>query len=170
MFLQGVAPLLVFSGNLGPLTEGLRPRPEAEIFAEEAIRMGVPMERILIENRSTNTGDNIRFTKELLASNGLAVETVILVQKPYMQRRAYAPFKKVWPDKGVIVTAPQVSFEEYPNTAISRDDIINIMVGDTKRMKIYSDRGFQIPQEIPGEVWSAYEELVRRGFTSHLIE
>ena len=170
LFLQGFAPLLVFSGNLGRLTEGLWNRPEAEIFAEAAIRMGVPREKILTENRSTNTGDNIRLTKELLVRQGLAVQTMILVQKPYMQRRAYATFKKVWPEKDVIVTAPQFSFEEYPNEIISKNDVINIMVGDTQRIRVYAERGFQIHQEIPAEVWSAYEELIRRGFTSHLIE
>ena len=170
LFLHDFAPWIIFSGNLGRLTEDLWNQPEAEIFAEEAIRVGVPGDKILIENRSTNTGDNIRLTKELLASKGLSVETVILVQKPYMQRRAYATFKKVWPEKQVIVTAPQISFEEYPNEIIKKNDVISIMVGDTQRIKVYADRGFQIPQEIPDDVWTAYEELVRRGFTSHLIE
>jgi uncharacterized SAM-binding protein YcdF (DUF218 family) len=170
LFLQGLAPWIIFSGNLGRLTEDMWDQPEAEIFAEEAIRMGVPRDKILIENRSTNTGDNIRLTKELLAGKGLSVETLILVQKPYMQRRAYATCKKVWPDKDVIVTAPQLSFEEYPNEIIKKNDVISIMVGDTQRIKVYADRGFQIPQEIPADVWAAYEELVRRGFTSHLIE
>lgn len=168
--LPDFAPWIIFSGNIGRLTENLWNQPEAEIFAEEAIRMGVPKDKILIENRSANTGDNIRLTKELLASKGLPIQTVILVQKPYMQRRAYATFKKAWPDKDVIVTAPQLSFEEYPNEIITRDDVISIMVGDTQRIIVYADRGFQIPQEIPVYVWAAYEELVRRGFTSHLIQ
>ena len=170
LFLQDFAPWIVFSGNLGRLTEDMWDQPEAEIFTEEAIRVGVPRDKILIENRSTNTGDNIRLTRELLASKGLSVETVILVQKPYMQRRAYATLKKVWQDKDVMVTAPQLSFEEYPNEIIKKNDLISIMVGDTQRIKVYADRGFQIPQEIPDDVWAAYEELVRRGFTSHLID
>jgi hypothetical protein len=65
---------------------------------------------------------------------------------------------------------PLFSFEDYPNETISKDDVINIMVGDTQRIQVYANRGFQIAQDIPVEVWSAYEELVRRGFTSHLIE
>src|SRR5215208_3730356 len=170
LFLQGYAPWILFSGNLGRLTEDLWTRPEAEIFAEEAVEMGVPADKILIENRATNTGDNIRFSRDLLASNGISVDRFILVQKPYMQRRAYATFKKVWPEKEVTVTSPQFSFEEYPNEVITRQDVIGIMVGDTQRIKVYPERGFQIPQEIPAEIWAAYEELVRRGFTSHLIE
>jgi uncharacterized SAM-binding protein YcdF (DUF218 family) len=170
LFLQGYAPLIIFSGNLGRLTDGLWNQPEAEIFANEARRMGVPEDRILIENKSTNTGDNIRFSKALLAETGVSVNSFILVQKPYMQRRAYATFKKVWPEKDVIVTSPQISFEEYPNEVITRDTLISIMVGDTQRIKVYAERGFQIKQDIPVRVWDAYEELVRRGFTSHLIE
>jgi hypothetical protein len=78
--------------------------------------------------------------------------------------------KKVWPEKEVVVTAPQVSFEEYPNDTITKNDEISIMVGETQRIKLYADRDFQIPQEIPVDVWTSYEELVRRGFRSHLVE
>ena len=170
LYLQGFAQLIVFSGNLGRLTEEIWTKPEAELFAEEAVRLGVPSDDILIENRSTNTGDNIRFAKALMEKSAISVNRVILIQKPYMQRRAYATFRKVWPDKDVIVTAPQFSFEEYPNETIKKNDVISIMVGDTQRIKVYAERGFQIPQEIPDDVWAAYEELVRRGFTSHLIE
>lgn len=170
LILQGYAPLIVFSGNLGRLTDEIWTRPEAEIFADEALRMGVPREKILIENRSTNTGDNIRFVRALMEQSAISVDRVVLIQKPYMQRRAYATFKKVWPEKDVVVTAPQLSFEKYPNDIITKNDVISIMVGDTQRIKVYAERGFQIPQEIPVDVWAAYEELVRRGFTSHLIE
>jgi len=170
LFLQGFAPLIIFSGNVGRLTKEVWDKPEAEVFAEEAIKMGVAKDKILIEDESTNTGDNILFTKKLLEEKGISVSNIILVQKPYMQRRAFATFRKVWPDKDLIVTAPQISFEEYPNEVVPKDIVINIMVGDTQRIKIYPKKGFQIPQDIPNTVWSAYEELVKRGYTNHLIK
>jgi len=169
LFLQGFAPLIIFSGNVGRLTEGIWDKSEAEIFAEVAIKMGVPKDKILTEKQSTNTGDNILFTKKLLEGKGVLLNSIILVQKPYMQRRAYAAFKKLWPEKKVIVTAPQFSYEDYPNEIISKDNVINIMVGDTQRIKIYAEKGFQIPQEVSSEVWSAFEELVKRGYTNHLL-
>jgi len=43
------------------------------------------------------------------------------------------------------------------------------MVGDLQRLRVYAECGFQIQQEIPGEVWSAYEELVVAGYDRHLI-
>src|SRR5262249_13782914 len=101
LLLQGWAPLLVFSAGLGAIPRSLTSEPEAEIFARIAISKGVPAARILIENRSSNTGENILFTKQLLSERGLFPQRFILVQKPYMERRSYATFKKLWPEKDV---------------------------------------------------------------------
>jgi uncharacterized SAM-binding protein YcdF (DUF218 family) len=170
LFLEGWAPLLIYSGGVGRLTEGLWNKPEAEVFVDIAIKMGVPKDKILIENKSTNTGENIIFTMKLLKEKKLDLQSFIVVQKPYMERRAYATFKKHLPDKKIIVTSPQISFENYPNDKISKDDMINIMVGDLQRIKTYPEKGFQIPQEIPEDVWTAYEKLVEAGYCKHLIK
>ena len=42
LFLEHWAPLLIFSGGLGNLTRGVWEQPEADRFAEIAVRMGVP--------------------------------------------------------------------------------------------------------------------------------
>src|SRR5688572_19566512 len=65
LFLEGWAPLLIFSGGLGRLTDGVWTETEAEKFSAIAIDKGVPAQAILIENRSTNTGENIVFTQAL---------------------------------------------------------------------------------------------------------
>ena len=170
LYLQGYAPLVVCTGGFGALTKGMYLGSEAEAFAELMINKGVPKEIILIEKESKNTGENIMFTRELLDERGIRSRKIILVQKPYMLRRAYATFKKQWPEMDFVVTCPDISFEDYPNETISRELLINIMVGDTQRIKLYPDKGFQISQEIPDEVWVAYEDLVRRGYTRHLID
>jgi uncharacterized SAM-binding protein YcdF (DUF218 family) len=173
LFLDGWAPLLIFSGGLGAITRTLWTTPEADRFAQIAVRMGVPPERILIENKSTNTGENVQFTRALLAERGLDPRSFIVVQKPYMERRSYATFRKVWPDKHVIVTSPQVSFDDYlarySNAALSPEEVVSIMVGDLQRVKIYPEKGLQIAQEIPADVWQAFEDLVRAGYTRHLV-
>jgi len=171
--LDAWAPLLICSGGLGAITRHLWTEPEADQFAAIARRMGVADDRILIENRSTNTGENITFTQALLAERGLDPQTFIVVQKPYMERRSYATFRQRWPEKMVRVTSPQVSFRDYldnySNASLSADDVISIMVGDLQRVREYPAKGFQIPQDIPDDVWAAYEELVRAGFDRHLI-
>lgn len=156
LFLGGWAPLLIFSGGFGSITRNIWTKPEADRFAEIAIAMGVPKEGVLIENRSTNTGENILFTRQLLAERKIDPQKFILVQKPYMERRAFATFRKIWPEKDVLVTSPQVSFDEYLDSysasELSSDDVISIMVGDLQRIKMYAEQGFQIHQEIPEDV------------------
>ena len=168
LYLQGWAPILIFSGGLGNVTKGIWKDPEADRFARIALDKGVPAEAIFIENQSTNTGENILFTQKLLQEKGLDLKTFLLVQKPYMERRSYATFKKHWPEKKLIVTSPRISFEDYPTDEIPMEKVINIMVGDLQRIRIYPAKGFQIPQDIPDEVWAAYERLIGWGFTKHL--
>lgn len=174
LFLEGWAPLIIFSGGHGVITKSLWSEPEAERFARIAMSLGVPSESILIEAHSTNTGENIAFTKRLLTEKGLNPHSFIIVQKPYMERRSYATFRKLWPEKDLIVTSPQVSFqsylEEYANRSLSVDDVVSIMVGDLQRIRLYPSLGFQIEQEIPAEVWSAFELLVRAGYDKYLIQ
>ena len=170
IYLEGWAPLLIFSGGLGRLTAGAWTQSEADLFAQIAIERGVPATAILIENRSTNTGENILFTQQLLKENGLSPQKFILVQKPYMERRSYATFKKHWPEKELVVTSPQIHFEAYANAEISMEKVINIMVGDLQRIKLYPEKGFQIYQPIPDDVWQAYEHLVAAGFDQQLIK
>lgn len=168
LYLQGWAPLLIFSGGLGNLTKSIWTETEADQFAAIALEMGVPANAILVENESTNTGENILFTQELLQERGLDPQSFIVVQKPYMERRSYATFKKHWPDKQLLVTSPQISFKDYPTDDIPLERVINVMVGDLQRIKIYPAKGFQIYQEMPDTIWHAYERLVELGFDKHL--
>lgn len=173
LFLEGWAPLLIYSGGRGAITGKLWDEPEAERFARIAVSMNVPRDRILIEPNSTNTGENVRFTQQLLAERGLDPQSFIVVQKPYMERRAYATFRKMWPDKQVVLTSPQVSFADYlthyAHDSLSPADVVGIMVGDLQRIKLYPELGYQIPQPIPDDVWRAYEELVNEGYDQYLI-
>jgi uncharacterized SAM-binding protein YcdF (DUF218 family) len=173
LFLDGWAPLLIFSGGLGSITSRLWRDPEADQFAAIARTMGVPADRILVENASTNTGENILFTRRLLAAQGLDLRRFIVVQKPYMERRSFATFRKLWPEPGVIVTSPRVGLDEYlagySNDALSEDEVISIMVGDLQRIRLYPAKGFQIAQDMPADVWEAAEELIRAGYDSRLV-
>lgn len=173
LFLERWAPLIIFSGGQGAITKQLWDEPEAERFARIAVEMNVPREHILVESASTNTGENVQFTKKLLAERGLDPQRFILVQKPYMERRTYATFLRYWPEKEITVTSPQVPFADYlahySNRALSAADVVGIMVGDLQRIKLYPALGFQIAQDIPDDVWEAFERLVRAGYDKYLI-
>ncbi|MDB5279864.1 MAG: YdcF family protein [Ferruginibacter sp.] len=170
LYLQGWAPLVIMSGGLGNLTQNMWTESEADKFARIAIENGVPADAILVENKSTNTGENILFTQQLLQQKGLDLHSFIVVQKPYMERRSYATFKKHWPGKHLLVTSPQIDLVDYPTDDIPMERVINIMVGDLQRVRFYPGKGFQIYQDIPADIWAAYEQLIALGFDKHLMK
>jgi len=170
LYFEGYAPIIIFSGGLGKLTKDRFNKPEAEIFADIAYKRDVPKEKVLIENKSTNSGENILFTEKLIKEKELILNSFIIVQKPYMERRTYATAKKLWPEKEFKVTSPKISYENYFTNDLPRNLVINTMVGDLQRIEEYPKKGFQIHQEIPAEVWDAYKKLVNAGFTKHLIQ
>ena len=149
-------------------------QPEAIVFSERARQLGVPDEKIILETKSTNSGENVRFTYQILSEKGICPQSVILVQKPYMERRAYATFMKQWPDEllpeAVVVTSPDINLLDYPSeTTGTLSDVITVLVGDFARIKLYEDKGYQIPQEIPDVVQKTYNDLVKSGkFNSHM--
>jgi uncharacterized SAM-binding protein YcdF (DUF218 family) len=158
------------SGGLGTVTKHVWDQPEAERYTEIAVGMGVARNRILVENKSTNTNENVFFTRKILSENNIEPKRLIAVHKPYMERRTYAIFKKQWPEVETIVTSQNVTFENYYNDELPKDQVISIMVGDLQRIKLYAENGFQIPQEIPEEVWNAYLILTKRGYTKYLVK
>lgn len=168
LFGQRLAPLVICSGGYGNFTRHLFAEPEAVLLGRLLRSQGVPETAILIEDRSTNTGENIAFTRQLLDRRGLKVRRVIAVQKPYMERRAYATIRRQWSELEVQVTSPQLGFEAYCET-IPREMVINIMVGDLQRILIYPERGFMIPQEVPANVREAFDVLVAAGYRQHLL-
>ncbi len=169
LYIDGWAPLLVMSGGLGNFTAGKWEKPEADTFKDIAIAAGVPTDRILVENRSTNTGENVKFTQAMLEQHGISPASFILVQKPFMERRTLATFAKVWPGPEFVVTSPQIPFDQYPNATIPLDDLIHTMVGDLQRIMVYPAKGFQTHQAVPEDVHAAYAFLVQAGYTHHLM-
>jgi len=169
VFLAGYAPWILFSGNLGALTTEIWTRPEAEIFADVAGGRGVPRERMILEPRSTNTAENVAFSREQLALRGIHPRKAIAVQKPYMERRTLATFRQVWPELEVLVTSPQIALADYPRDGITRDDVIHIMLGDLQRLIVYARRGWSAPQDVPSEVMAAFHRLAEAGYTRRLV-
>ena len=177
LFLEGWAPYLVITGDgtnhvnkNRALPDVFGNRPEAEVFAAIAMKAGVPKEKLILETKANNTAENFTFTKQLLGQRGIAVDTAIVVQKPYMERRSFATGKIAWPELEQIVTSPDMSYQEYISGDIAEDHIINSMVGDLQRIKIYPEKGFQLKQEIPTEVDEAFAYLQSLGYTKRLIK
>ena len=168
LYLRGYAPLVVCSGGFGKYTSARFVRPEAELFADRCMRLGVPETAIIIESRSTNTGENFRFSHDLLQNYPL--KTGIIACKPYMAKRAWATGSKQWPEVRWFASGIPLSFEEYPTDQIKLEDTIQLMVGDLQRLWVYEKKGFQVHVDIPEHVLPAYRALVEAGFSNQVID
>ena len=169
LFLAGRAPLVVCSGGLGKVTEGLWQRPEGELFAAECAALGVPEERIVVECEARNTGENFTLSRALLQARGLRARTGIIVCKPYMARRALATGQKQWSEIAWCAAPPPIPFEEYADESCPLEQEIALMVGDLQRLRLYAETGFQARVEVPEEIWRAYERLAADGFDRYVI-
>ena len=171
---QGFAPFVCFSGGLGRNTSGIWSKSEAERFAAIAIAEGVPEERIILENKSTNSAENLLFTPKVLAEKGIKAEKIIAVHKPYMEKRLWAAMQVYWPRVQAIYTSPQVSVEAHIAHAemigMTRKGVIETIVGDVQRMELYAQKGYQRAVEIPDEVRAAFDALVAEGYTGQLAK
>jgi uncharacterized SAM-binding protein YcdF (DUF218 family) len=165
----GLFPTLVFSGGNSPTTAPLYPRGEAVHFREHALGLGVPVDAILLEPNAGNTGQNITLSREVLRKAGVEIGSVMLIAMPYMERRAYATCRKVWPEVEVVCAPDPLDFSDYVKNIGDEKLIIDTMVGDLHRVIEYPKSGFAIEQEVPDDVLAAYERLLRSGFDSRLL-
>ncbi|MBQ9148924.1 MAG: YdcF family protein [Oscillospiraceae bacterium] len=174
LYHQGLAPKVLFTGGLGRNTEGLLPEPEAVRFARVAMECGVPAADIILEDKSTNTKENILFTRALLEELGLPHDHILGVHQPFMERRITAAMGVYWPELRFSVTSPQVTIPEYLADAkrqgISENASISVIVGDFQRMDLYAKLGYQLPQYIPEEAWAAFHTLVEMGYDQQLAK
>lgn len=172
LYHQGIAPKILFTGGLGRNTQGLLPESEAARFARTAMEQGVPQEDILLEDKSTNTKENILFTRALLESKGIPHSRILGVHQPFMERRITAAMGVYWPELDFSVTSPQVTIPEYLERArqqgVSEEASVAVIVGDFQRMDLYAKLGYQLPQVIPQTAWDAFDKLVELGFGSQL--
>jgi uncharacterized SAM-binding protein YcdF (DUF218 family) len=169
LYRRGLAPLIVFTGATSPTSRARMPRGEAQQYKERALELGIPESAVLLEPRARNTGQNVEFSRALLEKVGAPVSSVLLVSKPYEERRAYATARKLWPEVDVVSASTPMTLEEYVDFIQDPRLVIDMLVGALQRLLIYPSQGFMVEQEVPDEVRVSYERLCREGFTSRLV-
>ncbi len=169
LYRAGLFPVLILSGGNSPTTRARFPRGEAVHYREHALSLGVPDEAILVEPRAANTGQNVTFSRKLLAEAGIAVESLMLVSKPYTERRSYATCRKLWPEVEVVCASEPLGLDDYIKSIGDEKLVVDMLVGDLQRVIEYSKLGFAVEQEEPEDVYDAYERLLGAGFDSRLI-
>lgn len=175
LFLEGWAPWLLYSGGLGKGTEGRLAQSEAETYAQKALALGVAREKMILETKSTNTGENLRFSHTLLKEHGVEVRTAIVVHQPNMGKRIRATLQKQWPDTDVrfLIAPADRSLEAYlarlAADGVEEHEMVSNIVGDFQRMDIYARMGYQTPCPMPPEAWEAFERMKAFGYTKYII-
>lgn len=120
---------------------------EAEHFAAVMKDLGTTRS-VLLETKAQNTGQNAVYSYQTLIEAGSVLpRSILLVTKPYMERRAKATFEAQWPDKTVAlyVSSARQTLIEYVDETQPVDTVINIMAGDLEYIMEYPKRGFQSP-------------------------
>ena len=148
-------------------------RPESHVFRDLLIsRYAVPPTAIVVEDRSTNCGENADFTRRLIDGP----PTLLLIQDPTMQRRTHACFERAFADLAgttLISHAPlipwigpdHVSASSGGPEIWSRERYRSLALGEIRRLRDdaegYGPRGknFIDHVDIPAPVLAAYERL-----------
>ncbi|GAB3987688.1 YdcF family protein [Actinoallomurus acanthiterrae] len=170
LYRAGLFPVLVFSGANSPTTAKRFPRGEAVHYAEHAMTLGVPRSAIITEPCAKNTGDNITLSRQALQQAGVKISSVLLISKPYMERRAYATCRKLWPQVEPVCASEPLSFDDYVKSIGDERLVIDMLVGDLQRLIEYPKLGFAIAQDLPDQVTAAYQRLVDAEFDSRLLK
>jgi uncharacterized SAM-binding protein YcdF (DUF218 family) len=155
----------VLSGKTGNWTRFLWTEPEAHIFKERALANGIAAERIVLEDRSTNFGENIAFVRALLPQ----LRRVIFITKPNAILRVALTVPVQWPGVTAFVDAPAWKFPEDVSNIIGVFGVIHEMVGDVDRIQQYPARGFQVPHPVPRPILQSWRALIDAGFGRHLL-
>ena len=169
LYVAGHAKRIIFTGGIGGGSADLA-EPEADAWYAELRRVypQIPREHVILENRSTNTGENIRFTAELLArkhpdlSFGGGIKTVIVVASPSRLRRVRLTLKQMQPQLQIFGQHTGASFAE--EHALYESKGINFaqhLVGELDRIVDYAARGWIFPEPLPPPIAAAHQKLKR---------
>ncbi len=170
----GRARHLIFTGGIGAGTADLG-QPEADAFAAEVAKTDPELARAaIVENRSTNTGDNIRFTSDLLTRRqppltfGDGLQSALLVATPCRQRRVWLTWQKLVPQVRAWNAPPATPFAALEALyASKREDLRRQLVGEVERIRDYPARGWIADSTIPSEILDhariVADELQREG-------
>ena len=144
---------------------------EAEHFAAVMQRSGY-QEELLLEMKATNTGQNVVYTQELLtAVNADPPASLLIVTKPYMERRALKTFQAQWTfgKPKFFVSSQGGELGDYVNNDQPERLVTNIMVGDLQRVIEYPALGYMAPSHVPKEAEEALARLIQAGYNRHTL-
>lgn len=157
---------------------------EARLLADiAAMFLGMDQSRLLIEDASTNCGENGLFSRRFLDLRGIVAGSILLIQDPLMQRRTDASFRQAWADgqcpaiANWPVQVPRIGYRhnkvDYLQGQGSRkwspERFLSLLSGEIPRLRDdengYGPRGkgFLPHVDIPDDIEAAHRHIVACG-------
>ncbi len=140
---QEWAPWILVTGK-HPATEPQANPGESHLFRQILVEGGIDRRIILVEDRSTNTLENVLFGKEILAERGIEPKSILAACKSHHAGRAVRTLKKQFPDAAIscIVWDPsydgvRVGRDNWRETEVGRGRVY----GEFLRIQAYAKKG-----------------------------
>ena len=115
---QGRFPKVLVTGLSGRLYSETG-KPVAHIMRDELIARGVPSEIILVQDRSTNTLEDVAFSLDVLEKHSIFLDSIAFLCKAHHSGRCLRTLRKFFPSQ---ILSPVTYLAEYEGVKISKED------------------------------------------------
>ncbi len=161
LFLAGLASLIVVTGNRGTGSGHFEGNSEADYFGRLLLNRGIDQAAILLEERATNTGENVDFGMKVLKQRLPEPRRLLLIASPGHLRRCVATFQKQFPVIEVLGCPPD-GLPSYFARQYSRRRVAERLVEEIDRLQSYPVHGYIVVTNIPSGILAATDDLRRR--------
>ena len=141
--LQGRFSKVLVTGLSGRLYDETG-KPVARIMRDELIARGVPSDIILVQDRSTNTLEDVAFSLDVLKKHDFSPESIAFLCKAHHSGRCLRSLRKFFPSQTL---SPVTYLAEYEGVKVSKADWYKHPVsrgrvyGEYLRIIKYTERG-----------------------------
>lgn len=149
LYLAQLAPLIIFTGGVGAGSADFT-EPEAMVF-RKYLHQHYPLiapGAIITEYSSTNTAENILFTRQLLEKQypakqlGAGIRSVMLVASPFRQRRVYQTMALHFPEIQLVNCPPATTLpKEIELFGSKQQQLLAQLPGEVQRLIDYPQKG-----------------------------
>lgn len=169
LYMNGYARRIIFTGGIGSGTADLG-KAEAVSFREELRQRhpSISAEAVIVEDRSTNTSENVQFTAQRLETEypdftfGEQIKKAIIVANAYRQRRVFLTCRRNLPEVEFYNSPPTTTFEEELRLFASKGcNFIDLLIGEIDRIIQYGEKGYILQEAIPKKIYDNYAFLKR---------
>ena len=130
--LKGRFPKILVAGLSGRLYSETG-KPVAHIMRDELIARCIPSEVILVQDRSTNTLEDVTFSLNVLERHGIFPESIAFLCKAHHSGRCLRTLRKFFPSQ---ILSPVTYLAEYEGVKISKE---NWYQHEVSRGRVYGE-------------------------------